>query len=99
MPIKVGEILDLDGSFSFLFSAFITLNPTTLYIIETLDANFQKKIPTSRVDCTSINQIKTSMYYVHISNQHTTSLGTLFYQGSKACISSRKKDNRNSYGL
>ena len=39
------------------------------------------------------------MYYVQISNQHTTSLGTLFYQGSKACISSRKKANRNSYGL
>ena len=37
------------------------------------------------------------MYFVHISNQHTTSLGTLFYQGSKACISSKKKkDNRNS---
>ena len=61
---------------------------------------FQKKLPISGVDCTSINQIKTiCRYYVQISNQHTTSLGTLFYQGSKACISSRKKDNRNSYGL
>ena len=45
--------------------------------------------------CESVPQ-KLGHTNVHISNQHTTSLGTLFYQGYKVCISSKKKDDRNS---